>query len=166
VLRLDTRWSAPRIAASLEQAYRILGQCDIGSGALAAYTIEAEDYLRDLATGSARSLLEAVDARRPVVVFARDTRMQDAYLGEAFGPGNTQRRPWLANSVWLMHDVDDAGIALAHELYHVLANSGAHVDGEANLMQGYTHPDGTGLTSRQCREAQIAGQANGLLKPR
>jgi hypothetical protein len=166
VLRLDARWSAPRIAASLEQAYRILAQCDIGPGTLAAYSIEAEDYLLDLATGSARSLLDAVDARRPVVVFARDTRMQDAFLGEAFGPGNTQRRPWLTDSVWLMHDVDDAGIALAHELYHVLANNGAHVEGEPNLMQGYTRPDSTGLTALQCREAQIVGQANGLLKPR
>jgi hypothetical protein len=100
------------------------------------------------------------------VVFARDTRMQEAYLGEAFGAGNTRRRPWLSNSVWLMRDVDDAGIALAHELYHVLANSGAHVDGEPNLMQAYTRPDSTALTAQQCRQAQIVGQANGLLIPR
>lgn len=166
VLRLDARWSAPRISASLEQAYAILAQCDIGPGTLAAFTVDAEDYLFDLTTGSARSLLEAVDARRPVVVFARDTRMQEAYLGEAFGRGNTQRRPWLADSVWLMHGVDDAGIALAHELYHVLANNGAHVEGEANLMQAYTRPDSTALSARQCRAAQIVGQANGLLMPR
>jgi hypothetical protein len=166
VLRLDTRWSAPQIANSLEQAYRILAQCDIGPGQVSAYAIEAADYLLDLSTGSARSLLETVDARRPVVVFARDTRMQEAYLGEAFGAGNTRRRPWLSNSVWLMRDVDDAGIALAHELYHVLANSGAHVDGEPNLMQAYTRPDSTALTAQQCRQAQIVGQANGLLIPR
>ena len=166
VLRLDARWSAPQIADSLEHAYRILAQCDIGPGKVTAYAIEAADYLLDLSTGSARSLLEALDPRRPAVVFARDTRMQEAYLGEAFGAGNTRRRPWLANSVWLMRDVDDAGIALAHELYHVLANSGAHVDGEPNLMQAYTRPDSTALTAEQCRLAQIVGQANGLLIPR
>jgi len=166
VLRLDVRWSAPQIAASLGQAYRILAQCGIGPGKVSAHAIEADDYLLDLSTGSARSLLEAVDVRRPVVVFARDTRMQQAYLGEAFGVGNTRRRPWLANSVWLMRDVEDAGIALAHELYHVLANSGAHVDDEPNLMQAYTRPDSTALTAQQCREAQSVGQASGLLIPR
>jgi hypothetical protein len=166
VLRLDARWSAPQISASLEQAYRILAQCDIGPGQVSAFAIEADDYLLDLSTGGARSLLEAVGLRRPVVVFARDTRMQEAYLGEAFGAGNTHRRPWLANSVWLMRDVDDAGIALAHELYHVLANSGAHVDDKPNLMQAYTRPDSTALTAQQCRQAQSVGQANGLLIPR
>lgn len=165
VLRLDARWSAPRIASSLEQAYRILAQCDIGPGKVSAYAIDAADYLRDLSTGSARSLLETLDPRRPVVVFARDTRMREAYLGEAFGAGNTRRRPWLVNSVWLMHDVDDAGIALAHELYHVLANSGAHVDGEPNLMQAYTRPDSTALNEGQCRQARDVGRANGLLIP-
>ena len=165
VLQLDARWSTPQITASVEQAYRILAQCNIGPGQLAAYAIQADDYLLDLATGSARSLLEAVGAQRPVVVFARDTRMQQAYLGEAFGVGNTRRRPWLVNSVWLMRDVDDAGIALAHELYHVLANNGTHVDGEPNLMQAYTRPDSTALTAEQCRQAQIVGQANGLLIP-
>jgi len=166
VLRLDASWSAQQLAATLQQAYRILAQCDIGPGPLEVYAIAADDYLQDLATGTARSLLEAVDARRPTVVFARDTHMQEAYLGEAFGLGNTRLRPWLANSVWLMRDVDDAGIALAHELYHVLANSGAHVEGEANLMQADTRPDSTALTAQQCRAAQVSGQANGLLTPR
>jgi hypothetical protein len=96
-------------------------------------------------------------------VFARDTHMQAAYLGEAFGLGNTRRRPWLANSVWLMHDVDDAGIALAHELYHVLVNSGAHVEDRPNLMQPDTRPESTELTAAQCQQAQSFGEANGLL---
>ena len=132
-------------------------------GEVTGYAIRADDYLLDLSTGSARSLLEAAAARQPVVVFARETRMEQAYLGEAFGIGNTARRPWLANSVWLMLDVDDAGIALAHELYHVLANSGAHVEGRPNLMQPDTRPESTELTSRQCRLAQLSGVKLGLL---
>jgi hypothetical protein len=163
VLQLDPRWPSARIGEALREAYRILAQCDIVPGEVSGYAIRADDYLFDLSTGSARSLLEAVAARQPTVVLARDTRMQQAYLGEAFGLGNTARRPWLANSVWLMQDVDDAGIALAHELYHVLANSGAHVEGEPNLLQPDTRPESTELTPQQCRLAQVTGVANGLL---
>jgi hypothetical protein len=168
VLLLDPQWSSTRIRQSLQQAYQILAQCDIGPWDVAAFTIQTDDYLLDLSTGTARSLLEATAARQPVpshpvVVFARDTHMQAAYLGEAFGRGNTRRRPWLANSVWLMHDVDDAGIALAHELFHVLTNSGAHVEGRPNLMQAYTRPENTELTAGQCQQAQSMGVENGLL---
>lgn len=165
-LLLDPRWPLPRVRATLQQALDILAQCNIGAGSVEGFSIQAADYLLDLSTGGARSLLEAAAVGQPTVVFARDTRMGAAYLGEAFGLGNTRRRPWLANSVWLMHEVDDAGIALAHELYHVLANSGAHVTGRANLMQPDTRPQSTALTAAQCRLAQDAGVANGLLTRR
>jgi hypothetical protein len=165
VLWLDPRWRTSRVRQALQQAYRILAQCDIGPRHVAAFAIQADDYLLDLSTGSARSLLEATGtgAQQPIVVFARDTLMQEAYLGEAFGLGNTRRRPWLANSVWLMHDVDDAGIALAHELFHVLANSGVHVEDRPNLMQPDTHPESTELSAEQCQQAQSSGVVNGLL---
>jgi hypothetical protein len=48
-------------------------------------------------------------------------------------------------------------------LFHVLANSGAHVEGRPNLMQADTHPESTELSAEQCRQAQSAGLANGLL---
>jgi hypothetical protein len=162
-LLLDPQWSMTRVRDALQQAFRILAQCDLVAGSVSGFAIEADDYLLDLSTGSARSLLESAAVRQPTLVFARDTRMRDAYLGEAFGLGNTRQRPWLANSVWLMRDVDDAGIALAHELFHVLANSGRHVSGQPNLMQPDTHPESTELTQQQCRQAQDAGLANGLL---
>jgi hypothetical protein len=163
VLQLDPGWSASRIREALDEAYAILAQCEIVPGDVSGYAIRADDYLLDLSTGGARSLLEALVPRRPAVVFARETHMAQAYLGEAFGIENTARRPWLVNSVWLMRDVEDAGIALAHELYHVLANSGAHVENRPNLMQPDTRPQSTELTLQQCRLAQDAGVANGLL---
>ena len=128
------------------------------------HAVDGADYLRDLSTGSARTLLEAVGGRHATVLFARDTLMEAAFTGEAFGLGNTGMRPWLRHSVWLMPDVDDPGIALAHELFHVLANSGEHVEGSANLMQGRTRPDSTELTAEQCRLAQLNGITNGLLR--
>ena len=135
---LDERWSLPRVAGIMRSAYDILAQCGIGTGDLSVYAVDAPDYLRDLSTGSARTLLEAVGGDALTVVLARDTRMLAAFTGEAFGIANTAMRPWLTNSVWLMLDVDDPGIALAHEIYHVLANSGDHVEGSANLMQART----------------------------
>ena len=166
LLRLDAGWVDSDVTAALRETFRILAQCDISPGQITAHVVDADDYLRDLATGPARTVLDAVEPRRPAVVWARDTQMQQAYLGEAFGLGNTLRRPWLANSVWLMQGVDDAGIALAHELFHVLANSGAHVQGQANLMQAFTRPDSTALTPAQCEQARQVGIDNGLLRQR
>jgi hypothetical protein len=162
-LLLDPQWSIEEVRAAMQQAFRILAQCDVVAGDVTGFAIRADDYLLDLSTGSARSLLESVAAQQPTLVFARATRMREAYLGEAFGYGNTRHRPWLRNSVWLMRDVDDAGIALAHELYHVLANNGDHVRGRPNLMQPDTRPESTELTPLQCRLAQNAGIENGLL---
>ena len=165
VLVLDARWSQTRVEQTVQQAFLILAQCGLIPGEISNYSVSGDDYLRDLATGSARTLFEAVGiTKHATVVFARDTLMQAAYLGEAFGLGNTRMRPWLANSVWLMLDVDDAGIALAHELYHVIANSGAHVEGVANLMQARTRPESLELTNAQCRLARVNGIDNQLLQ--
>jgi hypothetical protein len=134
------------------------------AGEISVRRVDSADYLRDLSTGGARTLLGAAKTDNATIVFARDTRMQAQFTGEAFGIANTRMRPWLTNSVWLMLDVDDPGIALAHELYHVLANSGDHVEGGANLMQGRTRPDSTKLTSPQCRLALETGAENRLLE--
>lgn len=162
VLILDQRW-APRVSNTLQHAFEILDQCAIMAGDFSLRVFEGADYLRDLSTGSARTLLGDESTGIARVVFARDTRMQEPYTGEAFGLANTRKRPWLANSVWLTLDVDDPGIALAHELYHVLANDGTHVEGVANLMQGDTRPDATTLTAEQCLKARLNGVEHGLI---
>lgn len=162
-LQLDRRWLPAQIEAAMHQAFEILAQCGIGAGEVRLHAVDAPDYLRDLSTGSAHTLLTAAGGEFASVVFARDTRMQAQYTGEAFGLGNTAMRPWLTNSVWLMLGVDDPGIALAHELYHVLANSGNHVTVRGNLMQADTRPDGTELSPEQCQLALSNGIANGLL---
>jgi hypothetical protein len=162
VLVLDQRW-APRVTGTLQRALEILEQCDIVAGDLSVRVFEGADYLRDLSTGSAKTLLGDTPTEPARIVFARDTRMQEPYTGEAFGIANTRKRPWLANSIWLTLDVDDPGIALAHELYHVLANDGTHVEGVANLMQGNTRPDATTLTGEQCLKAQLNALEHGLM---
>jgi hypothetical protein len=164
ILILDPRWSYQGIEQTVQTAYDILGQCGITTGDISIHSFAGEDYLRDLSTGGSRTLLEAASMTNLRVVFARDTRMLDPFTGEAFGLGNTRKRPWLTNSVWLMLDVEDTGIALAHELYHVISNSGEHVEGAGNLMQSRTDVDNLALTTQQCQRALVNGLANQLLQ--
>jgi len=164
ILVLDPRWTLQRIEQAVQTAYDILAQCAIAPGDVSIHSIVGDDYLRDLSTGSARTLLEATSTTDTTLVFARDTRMQEAFSGEAFGLGNTRNRPWLANSVWLMPDIEDAGIALAHELFHVIANSGEHIEGSGNLMQSSTNAESLKLSPEQCERARVIGVGNRLLK--
>ena len=164
ILIIDPRWSRQRVEQAVRQAFEILAQCEVVAGPVSIHAIDGEEYLGDLSTGNAHTLLTAAGGAHSTVVFARGTRMREEYLGEAFGIGNTRMRPWLTNSVWLMLDVDDAGIALAHELYHVIANSGAHVEGVPNLMQPRTRPESLDLTAQQCRLARDNGLTNQLLQ--
>jgi hypothetical protein len=165
ILVLDPTWEYRRIEQTVRKAYDLLAQCGVSAGTTSIYAIQGEDYLRDLSTGGAHTLFKSVDSQRLKVVFARDTRMQQAFSGEAFGAGNTRSRPWLRNSVWLMLDIEDVAIALAHELFHVIANSGEHVEASDNLMQSRTHAGNTRLTPEQCQLAISYGLANHLLQP-
>jgi len=164
ILILDPRWNHQRIEQTVQKAYDILVQCGITTGDISVHSFEGEDYLRDLSTGGARTLLEAASMTNLRVVFARDTRMLIPFGGEAYGLGNTRKRPWLSNSVWLMLETEDPGIALAHELYHVISNNGEHVEGSENLMQSRTDVDNLALTTQQCQRAQVSGLANQLLQ--
>ncbi len=166
ILVLDPAWTRQRIQQTVKSAYDILEQCGIGAGDISIQSFVGDDYLRDLSTGSAYTLLGAISGTNARVVFARDTHMQEPFTGEAFGPDNTRRRPWLVNSVWLMLDIEDEGIALAHELFHVIANSGDHVEGRGNLMQGRTDRGSQSLTTDQCEHARATAVANRLLVER
>ena len=53
---------------------------------------------------------------------------------------------------------------MAHELAHVLADSGEHSDLPGNLMREETAAGSTSLTSIQCRRVTESGAANGLLQ--
>ncbi len=163
VLVLDERWSEQAVQAALEQAFDILAQCEIGPLQGLVRRLDLPDYLRDLSVGNAYTLFSAIPGGGIRAVFARDTIMQEQYTGEAFGYGNTSMRPWMTNSVWLVLGVDDPGVALAHELFHVLANDGSHTEASGNLMQGETRPDGTNLSASQCLQATGTGLQNRLL---
>lgn len=160
-------WERRRIDETLDRAASILAACAIALEPVRVRDVDAPARLADLTLGGARTLLHAVRAsgpeRRATVVLARDTRMRaDVYDGEAFGRGNTRHRPWLSDSVWLTAAIDDAGIALAHELFHLLVDSGAHDPRPDNLMQARTAGDNTRLDAAQCEAAHEVALANGL----
>ena len=64
---------------------------------------------------------------RPAVFFVKGTLQAIEFEGEAIGRANSRGPAELADSVWLVNDVQRPGVALAHELVHVLGDSGAHV---------------------------------------
>lgn len=60
----------------------------------------------------------------------------------------------------------DPGVALAHELAHVLMDSGEHSEEEGNLMHEETSPRNVSLSAPQCERLRETGSRNGLLKAR
>ena len=57
------------------------------------------------------------------------------------------------------------GIVLAHELVHVLMDSGDHSDEAGNLMREDTAPGNTRLDDAQYSWLRATATANGLLRP-
>lgn len=163
VLVLDSSWSEQSIDKLLKGARSILSQCDIEISTALVKHIEAPDYLRDLETGPAKTLLDAVRTSGPnkklTVVLARDTRMSQPFDAEAFGQGNTRHRPWLTGTVWLTLALQDRVIALAHELFHVLTNSGEHSVEAGNLMLARTTGENRQLNSAQCEKVKTASES-------
>jgi len=167
VLVLHEGWSIVEVNRVLDETASILATCAIEFSDVTIRYVNAPEYLQDLESGSAKTLLDAVrlsgPARRATAVLARDTRMSMPFDAEAFGRGNTRTRAWLTDTVWLTQALKDRSIALAHELFHVLINSGQHSDAEGNLMLARTTGRNRQLTREQCSLARESGLALGLM---
>ena len=162
----DTAWTPSRIIEAARAAAPLLAQCGIRLAGAELRELEGgEPELRDLFTPVARQLVRRLQPAKPAVFFVRGTRNQPAFEGEAFGRGNTKTRPELAGTVWLTEKSRDLPVALAHELAHVLMDSGAHPDEPGNLMREDTAPGNTRLSPAQCEQMRVNGTANGWLEP-
>ena len=154
VLVLVEDWTDDTVRSVLDEAQTILSQCQIVLSDVSVRLVSAPEYLQHLETGASKTLMDSVRIsgpnRRPTIVFANDTRMNQPFDAEAFGKGNTRTRPWLTDSVWLTKALKDRSIALAHELFHVFANSGRHSEMAGNLMLGRTTGSNRNLTANQC----------------
>jgi len=80
------------------------------------------------------------------------------------GRGNSRTRPELADTVWVTRATRDPGIALAHELAHVLMNSGEHSAEEGNLMRDETTAQNVRLSPAQCERLRSNAVENGLVR--
>jgi len=118
----------------------------------------------DFSTPAARELARTYPVARPAVYLVRDTRSRPAFDAEAIGRGNSRTRPEIADTVWMTAAARDPGIALAHELAHVLMDSGEHSEEPGNLMRDETSARNTSLSAAQCARLRETGRANGLLK--
>ena len=127
--------------------------------------LEAPARYRVFDTPTSRELARELALSKPTIYFVAGTRQQPAFDAEAIGRGNSATRPELKDTVWVARGARDLDIVLAHELAHVLMDSGAHSGEPANLMREDTAPDNTRLNQAQCTRLRETATANGLLQP-
>lgn len=160
-------WPEVEIAAAVREAAQTLAQCSIRITRAELLKVGVPDTHRHFHTPRSRELARALklDKGGPVLYFAAGTRQLPAFDAEAIGRGNSRSRPELADSVWIARGARDLGIVVAHELAHVLMDSGAHDSTPGNLMAESTTQDNTRLTTEQCAKIRDTGTRNGLLHP-
>lgn len=161
----DTTWKPEVIVSAVREAGTLFAQCGIRLERAELYRFDGGDPgYRYLSTPVSRALVRRVRPAKPAVFFVRDSRHVPVFDAEAFGTGNSATRPELAFTVWLTAYIRDLPIAIAHELAHVLMDSGAHSFEPGNLMRDETAPGNTALTPEQCTRMVEAGERNGLLQ--
>lgn len=159
-----TRWNNDEILTAVVEAAGLLAQCDIAVTSVELRVIEAPQRFHHYDTPVSRELLRNFTTPRPALFFVEDTKNNPAFDAEAIGLANAKPRPELANTVWVAHGARDLSRALAHELVHVLSDSGDHSDEPGNLMRADTSTSNNTLTAAQCDLVRLRGETNGLLK--
>jgi len=157
-------WTQERAISALREAAAILGQCGVAVAGAQWLTLSAPSRYLEFSTPVARELVRLHPVSRPAIYLVRDTRNRPAFDAEAIGRANSRTRPELADTVWMTAATRNAGVALAHELAHVLMDSGEHSDEPGNLMRDATTAGSTALSAAQCARLRETGSANGLLQ--
>jgi len=158
-------WPVEVITPAVREAARILGQCGVVIAHAELARLRAPDPYRDFHTRESRILAGALRLPKPTVYFVADTRQRPAFDAEAIGQANSATRPELANTVWVTRSARDPGIVLAHELVHVLMDSGEHSTEPRNLMRQESAPNSVRLADAQCERLRKVATGNGLLRP-
>jgi len=158
-------WTQREIEPAILEAARLLARCGVALAGAELRLLDAPRRFHFYSTPVARELLQGLPVSKPAIFFVDDTLNRPAYDAEAIGLANAATRPELANTVWVAHGARDLPLALAHELAHVLSDSGEHSDEPGNLMRAATSPENTRLSDAQCERLRERGAANGLLAP-
>lgn len=158
------RWPESAIHAALRTTAQILGHCGIRITRADVLNVTAPETHRYFDVPRSRELARELALPKPAVFFAAGTRQIPAFDAEAIGRGNSRSRPELMDTVWIAKGARDLGIVVAHELAHVLMDSGGHDNTPGNLMAEHTTPQNTHLTAAQCERLTATGRRNGLLR--
>lgn len=156
-------WEPPVVRAMLRGAAAIFGQCGIALRKVSVHYLSAPERLRYFTAETAEALVGARAYAKPAVYLLADTRRPVPFDAEAFAPANSAGHPLLADTVWIMRGMRHPEIALAHELVHVLTDSGEHFSRPGNLMREETALENTKLAPDQCHRILNSGTARGLL---
>ena len=159
-------WTAESITAAAVESARILSQCGVQLKTMELIRVAAPVRYRDFLTPVSRELAAALQLSKPTVYFVAGTRQRPAFDAEAIGRGNSRSRPELSDTVWITRSTRDLGVAMTHELVHVIMDSGEHSEEAGNLMRDETAPGNTRLSEGQCQRLRTVGTANGLLRIR
>ncbi len=154
-------WEPPDVRAMLRSAAAIFGQCGIALRKASVHYVSAPERLRYFTLETAQALARARSYAKPAVYLVADTRRPVPFDAEAFAPANSAAHPLLADTVWITRGTPHPGLALAHELVHVLTNSGGHVSQPGNLMREQTALENTKLAPDQCRQIQGSSLLHG-----
>jgi subtilisin family serine protease len=160
-----TTWSPALLESVAREAAQIFAQCGVGFKEFRLYQVRTPRRYLYFNEQHASSFVKDMEVARPAVFFVRDTLRRLAFDAEAIGHANGRRRPSLVDTVWMTEAVGHSGSALAHELYHVLADTGRHSDDPANLMYAETRGENIRLDEAQCLRLRKTGVAFGHLTP-
>ena len=156
-------WEPPAVRAMLRGAAAIFGQCGIALRKVSVHYVSAPERLRYFTAETAQALAGTRAYAKPAVYLVADTRRPVPFDAEAFAPANSAAHPLLADTVWIIRGTPHPALALAHELVHVLTDSGEHASQTENLMREETAPENAKLAPDQCRKILGSGAARGLL---
>jgi hypothetical protein len=163
VVLASAGWEPTGVRAMLRDAAVIFAQCGISLAKAAVHYLSVPERLQYFTVETAEALVRARGYPKPAAYLVADTRRPVAFDAEAFAPANAAAHPLLTDTVWIVRGTRSPGIALAHELVHVLTDSGEHSALAGNLMRDETDPANTHLTAAQCRQLVERGSARGLL---
>ena len=158
-----SRWQPDEVASMLPGVSALLRPCDIAIASAALHIVDAPRRYALYSTPVARELLRALPVSRPAIFFVDETLNRPAYDAETIGLANSRSRPELAHTIWVAYGARDLPYALAHELVHLLSNTGEHSDEAGNLMRDVTSSRNAALTRSQCERTRERGEAQGLL---
>ena len=160
-----TGWRKENIVDAVKTAAEILGQCGIEIPSARLHLLDAPDKFKYYYVPISRELARIAPFPKPTVYFVKETLQAVGYDAEAIGKSNSGTRPELRDTIWIAFGARDLGFSLAHELAHVLMDSGEHIDEPDNLMNKESSPHSRKLSAGQCQRMRARGSENGLLRP-